>query len=128
MRIAVLVPTLVRRGGVPRVAIEETKGLRKLGYSVTCYSFVGKKGLWKIFADVPVRFYPNVPFPFLRQSLNCWLSCHIPPKIAADIVVCHAAAALPAGCYLKKKHGARCIAFMHDLLRYAHPFLLFVLS
>lgn len=125
MKIGVLVPTLVRRGGVPRVAIEETKGLIKLGYNAVCYSFVGKRKLWEIFADTPITLYPNIPFPFLKQSLNCWLAWHISPKVDADVAVCHDAATLPIGYNLKKKRGIKYVPYMHDIFGYAHPLAYF---
>jgi len=125
VKIGVLVPTLVRRGGVPRVAIEETKGLRKLGYDTVCYSFVGKKKLWEIFADTPITLYPNIPLPVLRQSLNCWFSWHIPPKINVHVAICHDAATLPVGHYLKKKREVKYVPYMHDVFGYAHPLAYF---
>lgn len=124
MRVHVLVPTLIRRGGVPRTAIEETKGLRRLGHEAVCYSFTGRRGMWEIFEDTPIELYPNIPFPFLRQSLNCWIAWRIPHPIDADAVVCHDAATLPVGYGLKGKGRVRYVPYMHDIFGYAHPLAL----
>lgn len=120
MQVHVVVPTLIRRGGVPRTAIEETKGLRKRGHKAVCYSFTGNRNLWEIFEDTPIELYPDIPFPFMRQSLNCWIAWHIPNRIKTDVVICHDAAALPIGYDLKKK-GAKYVPYMHDIFGYAHP-------
>lgn len=124
MKVHVLVPTLIRRGGVPRTAIEETKGLRRLGHEAVCYSFTGKRRLWEIFEDTPIELHPNIPFPLLRQSLNCWIAWRIPHQIDADVVICHDAATLPVGYSLKGKRRTKYVPYMHDIFGYAHPLAL----
>lgn len=124
MKVNVLVPSLIRIGGVPRTAIEETKGLNRLGHKTVCYSFIGNKGAWEIFDDVPIELYPNIHFPLFRQSFNPWLAWRIHHQINADVVVCHDAATFPVGCRLQEKKGIKYVPYVHDLFGYAHPLAL----